>query len=45
MENGGLRGAIESILEDGENSLSSLFRLALKVAWEQYLAIMKSIAS
>lgn len=43
--NGGLRSAIESTLEDGENCLSSLFRLALKAAWEQYLVIIKSIAS
>jgi transposase len=43
--NGGLRGAIESTLEDAENSLSSLFRLALKAAWEQYLVIIKSIES
>ena len=43
--NGGLRAAIESTLEDGENNLSSIFRLALKVAWEQYLVIIKSIAN
>ena len=40
---GGLRGAIASVLEDAENGLSSLFRAALKTAWEQYLFILKSI--
>lgn len=43
--NGGLRGAIESTLEDAENSLSSLFRDALNIAWEYYLCILKSIAT
>lgn len=43
--NGGLRGAIESTLEDAENSLSSLFRDSLKTAWEHYLLIIKSIAT
>ena len=43
--NGGLRGAIESALEDAENSLSSLFRGVLKTAWEHYLLIIKSIAN
>ncbi len=43
--NGGLRGAIESSLEDAENNFSSLFRDALKTAWEQYLVIIRSIAT
>jgi len=43
--NGGLRGAIESTLENAENSLSPLFRDALKTVWGQYLLIMKSIAT
>lgn len=42
-KNGGLRGAIESTLEDAENGLSSEFREALDIAWKQYLSIIKSI--
>jgi transposase len=43
--NGGLRGAIESTLENAENNLSALFRLALETGWKQYLVIIKSITS
>lgn len=42
--NGGLRGVIESTLEDAENGLSFEFREALSAAWEQYLSIIKSIS-
>ena len=41
--NGGLRGAVESTLEDAGNGLSFEFREALDVAWQQYLSIIKSI--
>ena len=41
--NGGLRGAVESTLEDAENGLSFEFREALDTAWQQYLSIIKSI--
>lgn len=41
--NGGLRGVIESTLEDAENGLSSEFRKALSTAYEQYLSIIGSI--
>ena len=42
-KNGGLRGVIESTLEDAENGLSFEFREALDTAWKQYLSIIKSI--
>jgi len=41
--NGGLRGAVESTLEDAENGLSVEFREALDVAWKQYLSLIMSI--
>lgn len=41
--NGGLKGAVESSLEDAENGLSFEFREALDAAWQQYLSIIKSI--
>ena len=31
-KSGGLRGAIESVLENADNELSSMFRASLKVA-------------
>jgi len=43
-KNGGLRGAIESTLEDAENGLSSEFREAINRAWMQYLEVISSIA-
>lgn len=43
-KSGGLRGAIESVLENADNELSSMFRASLKVAWEQYIVILESIA-
>ena len=41
---GGLRGAIESTLEDAENGLSDEFRGAIERAWQQYLEVVSSIA-
>jgi len=41
----GLRGVIESTLEDADNELSFEFREALKTAWKQYLSIIKSIST
>ncbi len=41
--NGGLRGVVESTLEDAENGLSFEFRDALSAAWMQYLSIIKTI--
>jgi transposase len=41
--NGGLKGAIESTLEDAENGLSFEFREALDMAWKQYLLVTQSI--
>ena len=41
--NGGLRGAIECTLEDGENGLSIEFRNAIQRAWLQHLEISDSI--
>lgn len=43
--NGGLKGAIQSTLEDAENGLSFEFREALDMAWNQYLLISQSIAT
>ncbi len=41
--NCGLKGAVESTLEDAENGLSFEFRSALDAAWQQYLSITKSV--
>ena len=41
--NGGLRGAVESTLEDAENGLSFEFREAIDTAWQQYLSCVTSI--
>jgi transposase len=41
--NGGLKGVIESTLEDAENDLSTEFRRAIHRAWIQYLEIIQSI--
>lgn len=41
---GGLKGVIQSTLEDAENCLSFEFRSALKMAWTQYRGLLKSIA-
>lgn len=43
--NGGLRGAVESTLEDAENGLSFEFREALDTAWQQYLSCVISMKS
>lgn len=40
---GGLRHAIENVLEDGENNFSDEFRASLNAAWQQYLVIAESI--
>lgn len=40
---GGLRGSIESTLEDANNGLSDEFRKALAVAWEQYLSLVDAV--
>jgi transposase len=40
---GGLKGVIESVLEDAENGFSSEFRQALDIAWKQYSQILESI--
>jgi len=41
--NGGLKGVVQSTLEDAENGLSFEFRSALSVAWNQYISIVNSI--
>jgi len=41
---GGLKGVIQSTLEDAENDLCFEFRSALKMAWTQYCGLLKSIA-
>jgi len=41
---GGLRGAIESTLENGENAFSTEFRSSLSAAWDQYLGVLKAIS-
>lgn len=41
--NGGLKGTIETVLEDAENGFSAEFRQALHMAWEQYSSIVQSI--
>ena len=43
--NGGLKGTVESTLEDAENGLSFEFRAALNAAWNQYLAIVNTIST
>jgi len=43
--NGGLRGAMELTLEDGENDLSFEFRDALTAAWQQYLTLSQTISA
>lgn len=40
---GGLKGVIQSTLEDGENGLSFEFRSALDMAWTQYKGLLDSI--
>ncbi|WP_010430739.1 IS110 family transposase [Vibrio cyclitrophicus] len=41
--NGGLRGAIESTLEDANNDFSGEFRKALNEAWKLYLTVSESL--
>jgi len=43
--NGGLGGAIKSVLEDAENGFSMAFRQALDTAWSHHLSIVKSIST
>ncbi len=43
--NGGLRGAIESTLEDADNGFSPAFREALDHAWKLYLETVKTLAN
>ena len=40
---GGLKGVIESVLEEAENGFSIEFRQALDIAWKQYSQILESI--
>jgi len=40
---GGLKGVIESVLEDAENGFSSEFRQALAIGWKQYAQLLESI--
>ncbi|MFT4712303.1 MAG: transposase [Candidatus Azotimanducaceae bacterium] len=42
-KNGGLKGVIESPLEDAENGFSLDFRRALNAAWELHLGVLDSI--
>ena len=42
-KNGGLKGAVQSFIEDAENELSFEFREAINTAYEQYVLIVKSI--
>jgi transposase len=42
-KHGGLRGSIESTLEDAEKGLSSEFRMDLSVAWELYLSLVNAV--
>jgi hypothetical protein len=42
-KNGGLKGVIESLLEDAENGFSFEFRRALNAAWELHLGLLDSI--
>ena len=41
---GGLRGAVESTLEDANNGFSELFKASLDSAWNLYLEVIKSLA-
>lgn len=41
--NGGLKGVVQSTLEDGENGLSFAFREALDAAWKHYTNLLESI--
>ena len=43
LKQGGLKGVIESLLEDAENGFSSEFRRALNTAWELHIEILDSI--
>ena len=43
-KNGGLRGAIESTLENADNEFNHLFRASLDSAWKLYLETLKSLA-
>lgn len=40
---GGLKGVIESVLEDADNGFSSEFRQVLESAWKQYIQTLESI--
>ena len=40
---GGLKGVIESVLEDADNGFSSEFRHVLESAWKQYIQTLESI--
>jgi len=42
-KNGGLKGAVQSFIEDAENELSFEFRESLNTAHEQYVLLVKSI--
>jgi transposase len=42
-KHGGLKGVIESLLEDAENGFSFEFRRALNAAWELHLGLLDSI--
>ncbi len=41
--NGGLKGAVQSFIDDAENALSFEFRESLNTAYEQYVLLAKSI--
>ncbi|MCK4841083.1 MAG: IS110 family transposase [Methylococcales bacterium] len=43
--NGGLKGVVQSTLEDAENGLSVEFRQALDAAWQHYTCLLESICS
>jgi transposase len=43
LKKGGLKGVIESLLEDAENGFSSEFRRALHAAWGLHMEILDSI--
>lgn len=42
-KNGGLKGAVQSFIEDAQNPLSFEFRESLNTAYEQYMLLVKSI--
>lgn len=42
-KNGGLKGAVQSFIEDAENALSFEFRESLNTAYGQYVLLVKSI--